>query len=228
MRGKSSSMDSGQRRSALHGLSFGLHRRASPSPLQKLRQSVLRPLQQQQRSAASVRPCQARTRLQQMFPLPRHTVHSVSTDAGQLKIVLAASVISKRDKLQLEYERRETKGNPSFAHFVRRYCVLQSPRVKLRVAPRTRFYFASLDLRRSRLKTESECFHRRVRTYLPASDPKCSMKMEVKIQRSSRCMRYARVSHLDIGINVCIYISSRSMREIVSVLVVPKRLYTLM
>lgn len=55
MRGKGTGMGSRQRRATLHGMSIGVHGSKTQTPLQKLRQGVLRSLQQQQRGPATLR-----------------------------------------------------------------------------------------------------------------------------------------------------------------------------
>lgn len=86
MRRESARLGAGQRRAEMHGLSVGIHGRAAQAPLSQLRQGVLRPLQQQQRSTASLRAHETRESVQQVFPVSSDAFYGLPSHVHQLNI----------------------------------------------------------------------------------------------------------------------------------------------
>jgi len=64
----------------------GIHGRAASASLSKLRQSVLRPLQQQQRPTASLRAYEACESVQQVFSVPSDTFYGLPGHVHQLNV----------------------------------------------------------------------------------------------------------------------------------------------
>jgi len=86
MRRASTGLGARQRRAKMHGLPGGIHGRATQAPLSQLRQSVLRPLQQQQRPTASLRAHETRESVQQVFPVSSDAFYGLPGRVHQLNV----------------------------------------------------------------------------------------------------------------------------------------------
>lgn len=126
VRRKSARLDTGQRCTEMYGLPSRIHGSATQTPLPKLWQSVLRPLQQQQCSIASLWTYETRQSVQQVFLVPSDAVHCFPSHLHQLNVAVESFSIFDFLPIWLFFTHFLTGclENSSFSFFTKRSTML--------------------------------------------------------------------------------------------------------